>query len=96
MDKRQKGLLKKLIQENIVTLRSGKLAAWGSKQHIKSLEDTLLSLTSIRNSQPRRSASRENYNNAIRSLRSELKSARRHNDKLNPPKIDPDMINDAP
>ena len=94
MDKRQKGLLKKLIQENIVTLRNGKLAAWGSKQHIRSLEDTLLSLTSIRDSQPRRSASRENYNNAIRSLRSELKSAKRYSDKLNPPKEDLDIITD--
>ena len=71
---------------DLVTLKSGKKAAWGSRQHVRDLELSLADLTRIRNYQPRGSASRENFNNAIKSLRGQLRAAKRYSEKLRPPK----------
>ena len=91
MNKRQENLLRQVIRESVrgpdlVQLKSGKMAAWGSKQHLRDLETSLADLTRIRNYQSRGSASRENFNNAIKSLRQQFRAAKRYSEKLRPPK----------
>ena len=71
---------------DLVTLKSGKKATWGSRQHVRDLELHLADLRRIRNYQPRKSVSRHQYQQAINATSNQLRAAKRYSEKLRPPK----------
>lgn len=59
-------------------LSGGKVADWGSDEHISDLESRWYDMCTWRDKYPRGSESRANYSRLASKLKSELKSAKKH------------------
>jgi hypothetical protein len=70
-----------------VPLQNGKLAPYGSLEHVQDLEMRIQDLVRTRSYQTRGSESKRNIGQKINSLRAELRSAMRVHEKSNPSDI---------
>jgi hypothetical protein len=73
--------VKKQMREVDVQTWTGAMVPFGSQEHIDDLEMTILGLQRRRDYQRRGSAARENYGQALKSARSELRAAKRRHGK---------------
>ena len=76
--------VKKQMREVDVQTWTGAMVPFGSQEHIDDLEMTILDLRRRLDYQRRGSAARENYSQALKSARSELRAAQRRYDKASP------------
>jgi hypothetical protein len=60
-----------------------KTTAWGSDDHITSLEARLADMAYWRDKNPKGSEKRSHYRNIYSALKKELQSARKHSQRLN-------------
>jgi len=73
--------VKRHMREVDVQTWTGAMVPFGSQEHIDDLEMTIIGLRGRRDQQRPGSAARENYNQALKTTRSELSSAQRRYDK---------------
>jgi len=59
-------------------ISGGKLASWGSNEHVADLESRIADMVSWRDQQRKGSESRANYARIVQKLKAELKSAKKH------------------
>jgi len=71
--------------ENDIQLSNGKSDKFGSKRHIKDLKLRIADMTRYRDRQRRGSEARATFQNAVKSIRRELKAAQRVYDRKHPP-----------
>ena len=65
-----------------VDLADGRRTPYGSADHINDLQETIESVTRVRNRHKRGSAARENYSRAVSRLKVELSKAQKHAENM--------------
>lgn len=72
---------RQIREENQIVLANGDITTFGTQEHIDDLESSLLSMKRMRDSSRRGTSTRMAYSQAVKSLQSQLNSAKRFFEK---------------